>query len=155
MRGLKHIVGSLLAAVSVFIVLVAGAYLFETDPEVPPAFVGLMFVVLGVLPLVGAFALLRPALFQPGKACPHCGEKDHHPAGVLRRSNNPWMFYFGGWLIALLWGASRKRQVRCVQCDTLYDTDTRGSRVAGVMLLVFFLLLLFGAIVELLWGSHE
>ena len=155
MKALKHITGILLAAVGVLFVLGAIAKLFGPDPGVPLWMIGVMFFNLGLLPLGGAFVLLRATLTQPGRSCPQCGSKEHKAAGILRRSHNPWLFHFGGWLFASLWGASREQQVRCVQCDKLYLTDTRGSRIAGMFVWVFLLLLLFAAIVEQLGGGRE
>jgi hypothetical protein len=155
LRALKHIAGILLAAAGVLFILGASSLFLDRDPDVPLWFVGVMFVVLGLLPLRGAFALLRATVTAPSKSCPQCGGKERHAAGILRRSHNPWLFHVGGWLLASLWGASREQQVRCAQCETLYFTDTRGSRIAGVVLWVFLLLLLFGAIVEQFGGSHE
>jgi hypothetical protein len=152
MRALKHIAGILLAAVGVLFVLGALALVFNPDPEIPLWGVGVMFVVLGLLPLGGAFALLRAAVTAPSRSCPQCGGTERQAAGVLRSSHNPWLFHFGGWLFASLWGASREQQVRCVQCDKLYLTDTRATRIAGVLLWVFLLLLLFGVIAQQLEG---
>jgi len=138
----------LLATVGVTVVLGAIVQLFEPDPEVPLWGLGVMFVLLGLLPLDGAFALLRLTVTAPGRSCPQCGGRDSQPAGILRSSHNWWIFYFCGWLFASLWGASRQRQVRCTQCDVLYLTDTRGTRIAGVLLWVFLLLVLFAVIAQ-------
>ena len=154
MRALKHIAGILLAAVGVLFALGAVVHVFNPDPEVPLWMVGVMFVVLGLLPLGGAFALLRPTVTAPSRACPQCGGKERQAAGVLRSSHNPWFFHFGGWFFASLWGASREQQVRCIQCDKLYMTDTRGTRIAGVLLWVFLLLLLVGVIVQQFEGRQ-
>src|SRR6185436_14906914 len=140
MRVLKHIAGILLATVGVMFVLGAVVSVFNPDREVPLWMVGVMFLVLGLLPLAGAFALLRATVTAPGRPCPQCGDTERQPAGVLRTSHKPWLFHFGGWLFASLWGASREQQVRCAQCETLYMTDTRGTRIAGVLLWVFLLL---------------
>jgi peptidoglycan/LPS O-acetylase OafA/YrhL len=155
MSVLKHIAGILLAAIGVLFALGAIAHFFDPEPDIPFWMSGIMLVVLGLFPLVGAFALLRTTVLRPSKPCPQCGGKDHQAAGILRHSHNPWLFHFGGWLFASLWGASRERQVRCVQCDKLYFTETRGTRIAGVCLWVFLLLLVIAAIVEQLGGSRE
>ncbi len=148
MRALKHIAGVLLTTVGVMFVLGAIFHLFNPEPEVPLWGVGVVIVFLGLLPLGAAFALLRRTLTAPSRPCPHCGGTERQPAGVLRRSHNPWIFHFGGWLFASLWGTSREQQVRCTKCDTLYLTDTRGTRIAGVLLWVLVLLVLFGLIVQ-------
>src|SRR5258706_15213657 len=84
-----------------------------------------------------------------GQACPRCGGREVQPAGVLRRHVNPWIFYFGGWLFSLLWTGSRKEQVRCVQCETVFQRPTRPSRVAWVLLILFILLVLLELWAEL------
>lgn len=142
MKILKHIAGILLATMGVFFVLASCALFLQPDPEAPRWTAGVIIVALGLAPLVGAFLLLRVTLTTPEKACPQCGGDTRHPAGVLQRHHNPWVFHFGGWLFASLWGASREQQVRCARCDTLYLTDTRGSRIAGVLFWIVLLLLL-------------
>src|SRR5262245_5344960 len=146
MKVLKHITGILLATMGVFFVLGACALFFEPDPEVAWWTVGVMLVGLGLAPLIGAFLLLHATLTTPEKTCPQCGGATRHAAGVLQRHHNPWVFHFGGWLFASLWGTSREQQVRCAQCDTLYLTHTRGSRIAGVLFWIVLLLLLIAAI---------
>jgi hypothetical protein len=152
MRALKHIAGILLAAVGVLFVLALLTLVFDPDPEVPLWGVGVMFVFLALVPLGGAYALLRATVTAPGRSCPQCGGTERQAAGVLRSSHNPWLSHFGGWSFASLWGASREQQVRCVRCDQLYLTDTRGTRIAGVLLWVLHLLLLFGMIAQQLEG---
>jgi hypothetical protein len=154
MRALKHIAGVILAAVGAFFALGAVLHLFDPDPEVPLWMVAVMFAVLGLLPLGGAFALLRATITAPSQACPQCGGAERQAAGVLRSSHNPWLFHFGGWLFASLWGASREQQVRCAHCETLYFTDTRGTRIAGVVLWVFLLLVMLAVIVQQLEGGR-
>jgi hypothetical protein len=78
------------------------------------------------------------------QACPKCGSKEVQPAGVLRRHVNPWVFFFGGLFLSLLWSGSRKEEVRCVQCDTVFQRPTRASRVAWVLFILFILLILLG-----------
>jgi hypothetical protein len=148
MKALKHIAGVLLATIGVVFVLGAIAPLFDPDAEVPLWMVGLMLIGLGLFPLCGAFALLRATVMAPAKSCPQCRGTEWQPAGVLRSSHNPWLFHFGGWLLASLWGASREQQVRCARCETLFLTDTRGTRIAGVLLWIFLLLVLLGVIVQ-------
>src|SRR6185369_9143716 len=127
MQALKHIAGILFATVGVMFVLGAVLQVCEPDPEFPLWMVGVLFVVLGLIPLGGAFALLRSTFTSPSRSCPQCGGRERQAAGVLRRSHNPWLLHLGGWLFASLWGASRGQQVRCGQCETLYLTDTRAT----------------------------
>lgn len=56
--------------------------------------------------------------------------------------------YFLIWLfpLSLLWGASRKQQVRCVDCDTLYLIETRGTRIAGIAFWILVLLFILGRV---------
>ena len=150
MRALNHIAGILLATVGTVFVLSSVALFYDEDRDVTSGMIGAMFVVLGLLPLGGAFVLLRATVTVPARACPQCGGREHKPAGVLRRSNNQWLLHLFGWLFASLWGASREKQVRCDHCETLYMTDTRGTRVAGVLLWVILLLVLWGAVAQLL-----
>ena len=147
MRTLKRISGILLATVGVLFVLAAVFCVFDPDPQIPLWTVGVMFVVLGLLPLGGAFALLWASVTAPSKTCPKCGGTEHRPAGLLRTSSNPWLLILVG-LFASLWGASREEQVQCAHCETLYFTDTRATRIVGVLLWVFLLLVLFGMIVQ-------
>lgn len=146
MKPLRHIAGVLLATMGVFFVLAACALFFDPHRDVPWWMVGVLLVGLGFVPLTGAFLLLLATLTTPERSCPRCGGVTRHAAGVLQRHHNPWMFHFGGWLFASLWGASREQQVRCGQCDTLYLTDTRGSRIAGVVFWIVLLLLLTVAV---------
>jgi hypothetical protein len=89
------------------------------------------------------------------RACPRCGGKEIQPAGVLRRHVNPWIFVFGGWLVSLLWSGSRKEEVRCVQCDTVFQRPTRVSKIAWVLFVVVVALILLGLWIELSEGVRE
>jgi hypothetical protein len=93
-----------------------------------------------------AFFVRRIEHFMAGdnQACPKCGGKEVQPAGILRRHVNPWAMFLGGWVLSLLWSGSRKEEVRCVGCDTIFQRPTRASRVAWVLLIVFILLVLLG-----------
>ena len=149
MKALKHLAGILLATISTIVTLGVVTLLFEKNSDVPAWGVGIMFVLFGLLPLAGAIALLRRRATElPPVCCPRCGGGERAPAGILTRSCSFWSMHFGGWLLASLWGASREQQVRCLQCDTLYFTETRGTRIAGILLWVFILLVVFGAIAE-------
>jgi hypothetical protein len=82
------------------------------------------------------------------QACPKCGGKEVQVVGVLKRHVNPWVFFLGGWLFSLLWSGSRKQEVRCVQCDTVFQRPTRASRIAWVLLILFILLILLGVLAQ-------
>lgn len=83
------------------------------------------------------------------RACPKCGSNEVQPAGVLRRHVNHWAIFFGGWLLAALWSGSRKEEVRCAQCDTVFQRPTRASKIAWIMFLVLLALVLLGLWAEL------
>ncbi|MBI3881658.1 MAG: hypothetical protein HY301_16540 [Verrucomicrobia bacterium] len=149
MRALKHICGILLATAGVALVLGGIAQMLDPKLDAPWWLIVLILWLPGLLFLGGAVLLLRrSATDLPPTCCPKCGGVERAPAGVLTRSSNPWIMYLGGWLLASFWGASRQQQVRCVQCDNLYFTETRGTRIAGILLWVFLLLLLLGSIAE-------
>jgi len=129
-------------------VLSALVGLLDRDSRVFPWAFAAMLVLLGLTALGGSLLLLWPSVCAPSRACPQCGSPERANAGVLRRTNNLWLSHLGGWLIGSLWGASRERQVRCIQCDALYLTATRGTRIAGVLLWVFLLMSLIGAAID-------
>ncbi len=147
-KALKHIAGILLASVGVLFILSAIFLVFDTEQTAPLWTVAILVVLLGLFPLAGATLLLWPNITAPTRPCPQCGGIERTPAGLLRSTHNPWLFHFGGWLFGSLWGASREEQVRCARCEKLYLTDTRATRIAGVLVWVFLLILLFGVIAE-------
>ncbi|MDB6023989.1 MAG: hypothetical protein JWM68_212 [Verrucomicrobiales bacterium] len=144
MKQLKYIAGILLATVAAMAVLGTISFLLNPDPDVPWWIVGVMFV-LGLVPFGGAFLLLRDNLTVASRPCPKCKSAERRIAGVLRRPNK-WAQHIGGILLASLWGASRGQQVQCIHCNTLYLTQTRGSRIAGILLWIFLLLALSGVV---------
>lgn len=149
-RALKHTAGILLATVGVMFLMATAFSISEPEPDVPTWMLAGALLVVGLIPLGGAVALLWPAVRAKSKPCPQCGGSERQAAGVLRRSNSLWLFYFCGWLFSSLWGASREKQVRCAQCETLYMTDTRGTRIAGIVFWVLLLLVLSGMVAEAL-----
>jgi len=84
------------------------------------------------------------------QACPKCGGSEVQPNQVLRRHVNPWVLFFGGWLLSLLWSGSRKEEVRCLQCDTVFQRPTRASKIAWVLFILLVLLILLG-----LWSEFS
>ena len=146
MKALKHIAGVLLATLGIAFVLAAVAAVSEPDPELSPWILGGVLFALSLVPLGGAFVLLWKTVKAPPKACPQCGSAEQQPAGVLQRFHSLKVLLLCGWLIASLWGASREKQVRCAQCGMLYMTDTRGTRIAGIILWVVLLLMVSGVI---------
>ena len=49
---------------------------------------------------------------------------------------NPWIHQLGGWLLLALYGGSRKKQVQCLHCDTLFEWRSRRSKIF-LMVLIF------------------
>jgi len=147
-KALKHIAGVVLASVGVTLLLAAVMAVSEPDPEVSPWIAGAVLLALSLVPLGGASFLLWKEVKAPPKPCPKCGGTEQQPAGVLQKSHSLWLFHLCGWLVSSLWGASRKKRVRCTQCEALYMTDTRGTRVAGIILWVPLLLMVSGVIAE-------
>ena len=49
-------------------------------------------------------------------SCPKCGCTDVHVAQPLKSHINSWLVIFGGILLSVLWGVSRKEEMRCNQC---------------------------------------
>ena len=145
---IKHVSGILLATAGVLFVFGSVAQLLNRESEIPLWGSVAFLIFLGLAPLAGAAVLLRKAVTTPTMPCPKCGSTECQAAGVLRKSHNPWMFHFGGWLLSSLWGASREKQVRCVQCETLYLANTRGSRIAGILLWIMLLLILSGLLAD-------
>jgi hypothetical protein len=99
---------------------------------------------------VGAYkrGMMIQIMAGDDQACPKCGGREVQSAGVLKPHVNPWKFYFGGWLFSLLWSGSRKEEVRCVQCDAVFQRSTRSSRIAWVLLILLILLILLA-----LWAA--
>jgi hypothetical protein len=145
MRALKHVAGILLATIGVAFTMGAIALLLDKEPL--DAFFVVTFVLLAVVPLVCSFLLLRRKPGElPSRQCPTCGSTQHTQAGVLTPHTRLWLIPLVGWAMAALWGGSRPRQIRCSQCDTLYFAQTGASHLAGIVLWIFILLTLLGAI---------
>ena len=82
------------------------------------------------------------------RRCPACPSGKHAPAGLLLKRTNWWAYFFGGWLLASLRGARREKQVRCLKCDALYFTETRGTYIAGILLWIVVLFFLICAVLD-------
>ena len=149
MRALKHIAGVLLATFGTTLTLGGIEFLYKGDRNGSGWVIAVEFVLLGLLPLSGAFFLLRKHITEPTKPCPSCGSAERRRASVLRRSPSLLVRHLGGWWLPALWGASRGKQFQCVQCETVYLTDTRSSRVAKLVLWIFLLIWVFAIIVEI------
>ena len=154
MRALRHLAGILVATVGAAFLFGVPLAALEEGSDTPWWSLVGFFIVLGVLPMWLAIFLLRPSLKTiPVKPCPKCGKTEQTEAGLLVRSNNYLMHQLGGWVFATLWGASREQQVRCLNCDTLFFCETRGSKINGIALWVFVLLLLGTHLLNQLQGS--
>jgi hypothetical protein len=144
---LKHLAGIFLATVGLAMALGSCTLAFQEDEDIP--LWGLVIILLlGLSAMLGAVALLkRRANDLPSRTCPKCGSQDKARAGIVGTGNILYVVaYFLIWLfpLSLLWGASRKQQVRCVNCDTLYLIETRGTRIAGIVFWVLVLLFILG-----------
>jgi len=80
------------------------------------------------------------------QSCPNCGSTEYRDAGVLRKHYNPWVAHLGGWVGLALYGGSRKKQVQCVDCDTLSEWRTARSKILLAMLIALLIWALAGII---------
>lgn len=149
MRTLRHLAGIFLGAVGLVFFLGFLMAMFEPKEDLSWWKLLLFFIGLGCLPLLCAAVLLkRSILGVRQRCCPACASGERAAAGVLITRKSWWAYQFGGWLLASLWGASRERQVRCLKCDTLYFTETRGTRIAGILLWIVMLFFLICAVMD-------
>ena len=145
-NALRHFAGLLMGAVGMLFLIGFLFELMEPQTGLVPWQVLLLLITLGGFPFLCAAALLKRSVLSVRHCpCPTCASEERAPAGLLVNTRSWWAWQFGGWLLAMLWGASRERQVRCMQCDTLYFTQTRGTRIAGALLwiVVLWLFILF------------
>ena len=151
MKILKHIAGILLATVGVMFFLGGVVRLLHPGKDEPLWLIDLMIAVLGILPLAAAFFLLRTTLTTPSRPCPNAAVRSGwRPVFCGVRTTRGFLISADFFLFGAIWGASRERQVRCAQCETLYLTHTRATRIAGVLVWIFILLVLFGEGLQLL-----
>lgn len=156
MKAIRHFAGILLGAVGLLFFLGSLDMIFGSQQEVAWWIGVCVLVAAGVVPLAISGALLKPSVLtlrQP--KCPSCESSDHAPAGLLVKRTSFWARHLGGWLLASLWGASREQQVRCTRCDTLYFTQTRGSRIAGAVFWIVVLMILFAQGLEMVMESER
>ena len=74
----------------------------------------------------------------PRVLCPACGAADDYTSTVELRPSFSWAAFLAGGIFAVLFrNASRRRKVRCNQCEALFDIRTPLSKVS---LIVFWLL---------------
>jgi hypothetical protein len=87
-------------------------------------------------------------------SCPKCGSSELRVARPFKSHVNPLVFIFGGFLLSVLWSGSRKREMRCSQCDFVFEQSTRSSRIISSLLLSLILLIVLGALAEIFgWGE--
>lgn len=150
MKILKNVGGILLGVIGAEFLVSGMVEVISPRSQVSGGVIAIIFL-LGLLLSAGAVALLKRSVTELRPAqCTNCGSAEQAPAGVLRRSHNPWLYHLCGWMIASLWGSSRQQQVRCVQCETLYFTETRATRIAGILLWVFILFVSLNVLLNLL-----
>ncbi len=83
-------------------------------------------------------------------ACPKCGCTELRIAHPFKSRVNLWLFIFGGALLSMLWSGSRKQEMRCNQCDAIFEQSTRSSRVVSVLFIIFILLVALGFLAQIL-----
>ena len=128
--------------------------LMEPETDLPRWTSALLMITLGFFPLLCSGALLKKSVFNVRhRPCPACASEQRAPAGFLVRNRIWWAWYFGGWLLGMLWGASREQQVRCLQCDTLYFTQTRSTRITGALLWMVIIWIFFSVAISSLEGQ--
>lgn len=87
-------------------------------------------------------------------SCPKCGSSELRVARPFKGHVNLWVFILGGFLLSLLWSGSRKREVRCCQCNDVFQQSTRTSRVFSVILLCLILLIVLAVLAHFFgWGQ--
>ncbi len=144
---IKQIAGFALVGLGALCLLGIIARFTEPNSRQPLFVAFLDFLALALLPILLGIVLLRRKMESARQDnCPKCGDIANTPAGVLIRSHKPWLWLVGGWWLAALWGASRKRQVRCTQCDALYFSATSASRTARAFLWAFCLECIIGLV---------
>ena len=147
MNALRHLGGILLGAVG--LLFFVGILLSPSETGMSRWGSFLVFISLGCLPLVCSAALLRKSVMSVRqRRCPGCSSEERAPAGLMVKRVHGWAHQFGGWLLGSLWGASRAEQVRCLKCETLYFTETRGTRIAGVLLWIVILWIVLGEVLS-------
>jgi len=148
-KVLRRLGGLILATIGLVMSLGSATMVVQQDPEVPFWGLAVMFSI-GLLAIFGAIALLKRRQDEiPSRNCPKCGAEDPAPAGVVGNGSILYLFaWFLIWFfpLSLLWGASRKHQVRCQACDTLYTIESRSTRIAGIVLWVIIFLLVLSYI---------
>jgi hypothetical protein len=147
MKLLKSVAGFVLASIGILCVLGCIDLLFRPHRSAPWWAIGLEFIFLGVLPLVGGFFLLR-SRFTSHAPCPNCGSLDRERTISLRNRRRS-ISHFAGWLLPALWRASRQSQYRCTHCDSPYFSESRSSRITRFFLWIFISLIILGWALEL------
>jgi len=159
MNALRHICGLVITAIGCLLLLGVLVALMDPTIELPLSQTTVMLVCMGILPTIGGVRLLRRSFVAPKlRCCPECGCAERAAAGLLQKRHSVWLTRLGGILLSGLWAASREQQVRCIECDHLYFTETRGSRIAAACLWVFVLLWFFSVVIGMIpeqSGGHR
>ena len=82
-------------------------------------------------------------------SCPKCGSTEFRVAHPFKSHVNPLVLIFGGFLLSVLWSGSRKQEMRCSQCESVFEQSTRSSRVVLFLLLGFVLLIVLGVLAQI------
>jgi hypothetical protein len=148
MKRLQHVVGFILVSVGVLFAIGFVDLLFKPNLKSPWWAYGIGFIILGVIPFLGGFFLLRSHLASRAP-CPNCGGVDRERTTSLRARRRWSTFYLGGWIIPALWRASKKSEFRCAGCQTFYLSETGSSRITKFFLWGFIFLVVLGWMLEL------
>jgi hypothetical protein len=149
MKTLRHLGGILLGSIALLFGVGFLWATFDPQPDLPRWKALLFALTLGGLPGLCAAGLLKSSItVVRQRCCPGCGSDEQAPAGLMLKRSNWWAREFGGVILASLWGASREKQVRCVRCDHLYFTETRGTRIAGILLWMVVLWFIIAEVID-------
>ena len=87
--------------------------------------------------------------------CPKCGGKEHQPVLDLKRPSVA-AFLLGGFLLMFLDFGRRKRKLRCVSCESVFYSHTKGTTAFLVLFIVLISLFILGTISVLMgWDEGE
>ena len=137
-RAIKQLIAVTLIGIGGLCGLSLLVGLREPEYRKVPSIIALDFCAASLLPILLGVVLLRGRNSEPRQdACPKCGSAESRPTLHLRRPRRSLLWLHAGldgWLISALWRASRKTQVRCAQCESLYHVKTSGSQTAAAVL---------------------
>src|SRR5437868_1681811 len=153
LRALKFLAGIVLGAIGMFFVVGCLALMFEENVGRSALWIAAAFILGGLLPIGGAIVLLKGYVGDiPVRPCPSCDGCEHAPAGVLVKGGSWLLLHTVGLPISLLMHGSRRKQVRCVVCNTLFYVETKGTRLSNALLWIFVLFFGIAVVAERLRG---